>query len=388
MSERKVIDIKISDIKIGQRLRKTYSDIESLAGNIETNGLLQPVLLNEKYELAAGGRRIKAFELLKKDKIPAIVAPIENMLDAELDENTERCDFTVTEKVAIADMLQEKIGERRGKDNENQDDTNCGNFPQSGIKTRDYLAKRVRLGSGKTYQHAKAAIENAIPDVVEAMDRNAISIYCAYTISKEKKNKQLSLLNESINDPSAAAEDLKAMANKRRAAKRAARRKQPAEPLKEQIYSYIRIAPEWDKKLVIDDVEALPVDDYLIDNGWVEIECPADRLADAIRIIDSWGYEFKNAYTIWNSKDKAHCPLKYMDSVSWHVVIAMKPGTGNPANLGSIQPVFDRKNPQEACIEVFESLLARKDTQRLDMSGLTPRSGWKVWKIDYATKEK
>ena len=60
--------INFSQIDLGIRLRKTYSNIESLADSILHNGLINPLVLvnlpDGGYGLDAGGRRYRALELL------------------------------------------------------------------------------------------------------------------------------------------------------------------------------------------------------------------------------------------------------------------------------------------------------------------------------------
>lgn len=56
--------IEVSSIQIGERFRKDYGDVESLAENIKAEGLLQPLVIDEEHKLLAGGRRYQAIRLL------------------------------------------------------------------------------------------------------------------------------------------------------------------------------------------------------------------------------------------------------------------------------------------------------------------------------------
>lgn len=392
----KLIWVDPKAVIVKDRMRTNLGDIQDLADRIKTRSLRHPITINREYKLLAGQRRLEALILLGEKSIPAFVNETADPLDVEIDENVGRKSFTPSEAVNIAEKLLERIGSRQGKrvDLDNyQEDTLVSEDATSlkkGEKTRDYIAREVGFGR-KTLQNAREVINrykagSVIKDVVEAMDSGAISVSAAYDLSGFPKNRQITALNEAVNRPDCSKEALKEAADKRRAAKRTARHKRPAEPLQEQIYSYIRVAPDWDNELV-DDIEALPVDGYLVDNGFVAIECPLDRLADAVKIVESWGFEYRNIYTVFDSKDNKHCPLSYVDSVSWHIILAQKQGAGNPVNLGSISPVFDRRDPRASLVEVFESLLTKKGGKRLDMSALEPRACWSVWKIDYAKKE-
>lgn len=390
MSE--IVKVKIADIKIGERFRKREDNIEQLAGSIALQGQLSPILISPGNNLIAGMRRIRAMQMLGKGEIEARVLSLNDLIDAEIDENNQREPFSTTEKVAIAQALESKIGKRQGKkavDIKNQNLTNPETFPEAGMETRDFVAKRAGLGSGKTYQHAKHAIENAIPDVVEAMDRNAISIYCAYTISKEKKNKQLTLLNESINDPSAAAEDLKAIADKRRAAKRAKRFHVPTGPAADPIYNIIRVAPDWFKERQ-DDIEALPVSDYCVPVAVVAVECPGEFVGAAIKAIEAWGFTYRSILTAFQSGiDKAGTDHHaFTQSRSWHICIGTLDPEVDGAHTNKICPAMKSNNPQEELDGFINDLWPYKEDNRLDMSATELRKGWKVWKLNYATKEK
>ncbi|HEX2472357.1 MAG TPA: ParB N-terminal domain-containing protein, partial [Nitrososphaera sp.] len=93
--------IKISDIKIGNRLRKKLGDISSLAASIANIGLLHPPVLDEDNNLIAGFRRIKAYEYLGRTEIPYRRVNIKNAIQGEYDENVERADFALEDIAAI-----------------------------------------------------------------------------------------------------------------------------------------------------------------------------------------------------------------------------------------------------------------------------------------------
>ena len=109
----KVIDIDIKDIIIKDRTRKDFGEIGALASSIAQHGLLQPIVLSDSYELQAGGRRLKAFELLGRTIIPAVMysslTPIEKK-EIELEENIRRKDLTWQETVTLrADIHRLKV---------------------------------------------------------------------------------------------------------------------------------------------------------------------------------------------------------------------------------------------------------------------------------------
>lgn len=70
-------EIPISEIKTNKRFRKDLGDISLLAESIMYTGLLNPIIVklnkDESFTLLAGFRRLKAYQILAKEKIPAHV---------------------------------------------------------------------------------------------------------------------------------------------------------------------------------------------------------------------------------------------------------------------------------------------------------------------------
>jgi len=71
------LQVEISKIKIGKRLRKHSGDIEELAESIKEYGLLSPIILRQlddnSYKLLVGWRRIQASKLLSLKSIEAVI---------------------------------------------------------------------------------------------------------------------------------------------------------------------------------------------------------------------------------------------------------------------------------------------------------------------------
>ena len=102
--------VAITDVKLSKRVRRDKGDLRGLADSIDKRGLLQPIGLTSDNELIWGERRYLACKLLKWTEIPAVVPTgmddLADRLAAERDENTERKDWTPSEKVAMADRLR------------------------------------------------------------------------------------------------------------------------------------------------------------------------------------------------------------------------------------------------------------------------------------------
>ncbi|MCR4626895.1 MAG: ParB N-terminal domain-containing protein [Treponema sp.] len=95
--------VNIADIKVKHRVRKDLGDIEALKDSLRRYGLLNPITLNSKYELIAGGRRLEAAKSIGWTSINAII--LDNMnpaaeLELELEENNQRKEFSSEELLA------------------------------------------------------------------------------------------------------------------------------------------------------------------------------------------------------------------------------------------------------------------------------------------------
>ncbi len=110
----------ISQIVIEEisRIRKDAGDIAALENSIRTVGLLNPVVIDENNRLVAGYRRITACRNLGWREIEVTVVnfngDVLKMLDAEVDENLLRKDFTPEEIMSIQKLREEIARQRRG----------------------------------------------------------------------------------------------------------------------------------------------------------------------------------------------------------------------------------------------------------------------------------
>lgn len=115
--------LKISEIKIGQRVRDEYGDMEELANSIKKHGLLHPIVVDSDNNLIAGCRRLLACERIGMKEIEAKV--LEDISEKELrvlelEENIRRKDLTELEKsknlVELAEMKEQELKEKLSTD--------------------------------------------------------------------------------------------------------------------------------------------------------------------------------------------------------------------------------------------------------------------------------
>jgi 16S rRNA G966 N2-methylase RsmD len=118
--------IRISSIIITDRTRKDLGNIDSLAESISSVGLMQPIVINEHNKLVDGQRRIKAYINLGKTKIPFYQVSLKQILLGEFHANSNRKDFTPSERVAISNAVEKylegqsrRVGRPRIQNHEN-----------------------------------------------------------------------------------------------------------------------------------------------------------------------------------------------------------------------------------------------------------------------------
>ena len=112
------IPIESIEVKEEVRIRQDPGDFASLENSIRKVGLLNSVVIDEDNRLIAGYRRLSACRNLGWKEIEANVIEFGSdelkMLDAEVDENLFRKDFTREEIESIEKRRQEIIRSLKG----------------------------------------------------------------------------------------------------------------------------------------------------------------------------------------------------------------------------------------------------------------------------------
>ena len=113
----KIVEISLDEIKKNPYQPRTYFNEEKLnelKESIEKNGLLQPIIIKKAvkgYYIIAGERRYRAFELLGKKAIPAIIKEMtdEEMMVFAVLENLQREDLSALEESESYKNLMDKM---------------------------------------------------------------------------------------------------------------------------------------------------------------------------------------------------------------------------------------------------------------------------------------
>ena len=126
----KIVEIALDEIKKNPYQPRTYFNEEKLnelKESIEKNGLLQPIIVKKAvkgYYIIAGERRYRAFELLDRKEIPAIIKEMtdEEMMVFAVLENLQREDLSALEEsesyknlMYKMSLTQEELAKKLGK---------------------------------------------------------------------------------------------------------------------------------------------------------------------------------------------------------------------------------------------------------------------------------
>lgn len=161
----------IASITVGTRYRKQLGDLQPLMHSMRTVGLLHPIVITADNRLIAGARRLAAAHQLGWTEIPCRVIDLDNLLQAEHDENVLREPFLPSEAVAIGMAIEEKIaarnavkmreagkeGGRGKKKNPGTNNTRVSQERDNTQRTAFQAAKAAGMG-GTTYTKAKAVV--------------------------------------------------------------------------------------------------------------------------------------------------------------------------------------------------------------------------------------
>ncbi|MEQ9362660.1 MAG: ParB N-terminal domain-containing protein [Leptospirales bacterium] len=102
--------LKLSEIRVGNRIRKDPGDLSELKDSMRRLGLLQPILVDTNNILVAGYRRLESAKALGWEAIETRLVDIHDKRDRliiEADENLTRRDFT-PEELQKADQLMDR----------------------------------------------------------------------------------------------------------------------------------------------------------------------------------------------------------------------------------------------------------------------------------------
>jgi ParB-like chromosome segregation protein Spo0J len=132
-------------IEVGERVRDDYGDIDSLARSLAKWGMLFPVLVDQRYVLCDGGRRLRAAEAAGLDLIPVTVRQMteDERRELELEVDIEHKQLTDLErnKRLVARAAEAAAAMRaKAEIDASRASISRGPKPKDGVKVSDQAA--------------------------------------------------------------------------------------------------------------------------------------------------------------------------------------------------------------------------------------------------------
>lgn len=181
--ELKIISLqKISVSSYQPRKNFNSKDIQELADSIESVGLISPLVVkkieNDRYELIAGERRLRALHLLKRKEAPCFIRKIDDLSSgaASLIENIQRVDLSPIEIAKSIDKLiqqfkltQKTVSEKIGKKR-----STVANYLRL-LTLPEHIQEGITSGGLFTMGHAKALLSLEKEDEMELFYETVLS---------------------------------------------------------------------------------------------------------------------------------------------------------------------------------------------------------------------
>ena len=204
--------ISISEIEPNPLQPRTVFDsarLQELANSIQSNGIIQPLLVRRKgarYELVAGERRLRAAKIAGLTAVPAIVQDYtdERLLEVALVENIQREDLNPIETAQALERLtrdmhlsHEDIASRTGKDRTTI--TNMIRLLKLPSEVQLLVAER-RLSMG----HARAILGLTTPELqTQVAEKAAAQGYSVRQVERlvQKANEPREQSEKAVEDP-------------------------------------------------------------------------------------------------------------------------------------------------------------------------------------------
>lgn len=389
-----ICEFDIDSILIGKdRLRGgDDDDIPALAASIKEIGQLQPILVRiGDNMLIAGGRRIQACRVLGKTTILTHflnAKDADEMLRIEADENLKRKNFSFVQTMKYVEKLEENIASKR----------EAGDEDVSGEKTRDIVSRAIGW-SEKKLRDAKSIIQNAIPEVIQAIGSDSgdggLSVNGAYRISQLPQNQQLQALNDAASDLSNEGDVLTKHNTARRKTKRQEKTQTPAKFKPHPIYRIVRVAPDWNNELN-SDIQEIPVLSYMAPDSYCIVEVGGLNFQRAMDALSAWGLIVDSIITVWAPRfNKGNVGFALWRQSPYYIIVAHNGDNQyccpRDAGINCVRPmpVIEMDKRINSMSEIEEKLLDiingifPSEEKRICMSSPEKNGKWISWKSSY-----
>ena len=190
---------------------KDDDDMMNLVESIAQNGLFSPIILrktfHKRFEVVSGHRRLRAYELLGRDTIPAEVLNItkEEATLYMIDSNLQRSSILPSEKAFAYKMRMEAIKEYKWRMNAGRvperdfevigklsDAPGATELPPEG-KSKDRLAEAIGVSHETIRRYIR--LTELIPELLNLVDEGKLGLRTGVELSYINKGKQMEIFN-------------------------------------------------------------------------------------------------------------------------------------------------------------------------------------------------
>lgn len=156
----------------------SQTDLSDLKQSLQTNGQLEPIVVNSNNEIISGHRRYYSMVQLGWEDCEIRIVNYENDTIALIEHNKQRIK-SVNDIVNEARYLEKELKEKFGGKGKRNDLNGNGRFV-----VVEQLADKLGLGLSKMKQIK--TISNYEPDLIQKIDNGELSVNGAYKIVKKK----------------------------------------------------------------------------------------------------------------------------------------------------------------------------------------------------------
>ncbi|MBV8885832.1 MAG: ParB N-terminal domain-containing protein [Chroococcidiopsidaceae cyanobacterium CP_BM_RX_35] len=172
--------VAIAKVKVGTNRRPLQQEkVDKLMESIKANGLLNPITVDQNFNLIAGLHRLTACQLLGFDQIECKIVTYtdtDRVRLAEIDENLIRSELSALERGELS-LERDKIMKRlklRAQPGDNQYSRKGSEMISPPVKTTMELAKEVGY-TERTFQQGKQIAKSIDPEVKEIIKDTSLA---------------------------------------------------------------------------------------------------------------------------------------------------------------------------------------------------------------------
>lgn len=245
------------------------------------------------------------------------------------------------------------------------------------IDTREEIAKAAGVSHG-TVAKVKKIMQAAPPEVKEAARNGEMSINQAYQATRrEEKKAEVQKRIEEYAEVQTGVIDIEKPEKK---------------------YNIIYADPPWRywesgnknqsehyKTMTIDDICNLPIKDIAADDSVLFLWVTYPILAEAFRVIESWGFKYSTAAFVWVKKNKA-ADSPFFGCGAWtraNSELCLLATRGSVQRLDATisqiveSPIGEHSKKPDIVRELIERLVGK--LPRVELFCRNPADGWDVW---------